>query len=160
MRVKVGLVTSSSEAASKACAIPLTKVVLPAPRSPRRTTSFAGRSKGASSRPRAIVSSGEDVVNSRALLETATPKYSRRGRPRLGEGCLWSRGYPPPHGSLEFRRPVIRKSQEAAVIGRLDQFVQDSVMVVVERDEPKWLVNDIGPATHGFKHLGHPLYIA
>src|SRR5215472_3580983 len=65
MRVNVGLVTSSSEAAWKPSAIPFAKVVLPVPKSPRRTTSLGGASKDASSHPSAMVSSGDFVVNSR-----------------------------------------------------------------------------------------------
>ena len=62
----VGLVTSSSSAAWNASAIPFTIVVLPAPRFPRRRTIFGGASNDASSRPSAIVSSADFVVNSRS----------------------------------------------------------------------------------------------
>src|SRR5258708_12711139 len=67
-RGKGGLVTSSAAAASKAAAIPLTSVVLPAPRSPRSSTSFGAASNAASVRPKAIVSSAECVVISCSTL--------------------------------------------------------------------------------------------
>src|ERR1700728_60030 len=76
-RVKVGLVTSSSAAAAKAAAIPLTSVVFPAPRSPRSSTSLGGASNSASVRPKAIVSSAEWVMISRVIvLSLATDKIA------------------------------------------------------------------------------------
>src|ERR1700674_4946240 len=75
--VKVGLVTSSSEAAWKASAMPLTSVVLPAPRSPRSTTIFGGASIAASVRPRAIVSSGDWVMNSRVSMRDLETSIAR-----------------------------------------------------------------------------------
>ena len=59
--------TSSSEAAWNASAMPLTSVVLPEPNSPRKTTSFGGASVSANVRPKAIVSSAEWVVTSRIM---------------------------------------------------------------------------------------------
>src|SRR5271170_2835305 len=89
IRVKVGLVTSSSEAAWKASAMPLTSVVLPAPRSPRSTTIFGGVSIVASVRPRAIVSSGDWVMNSRVsmrFLETSITTVQRLAGDGVQEG--------------------------------------------------------------------------
>ena len=50
-RVNVGLVTSSSDAASNAAAIPFTSVVFPAPRSPRSSTNFGGASNSSQGTP-------------------------------------------------------------------------------------------------------------
>src|SRR4051812_10291083 len=64
MRVKVGLVTSSGSAASRACAMPFTSVVLPVPSSPRSNRSCGGLSRAASLRPTSTVSAPLRVVNS------------------------------------------------------------------------------------------------
>ncbi len=60
--------TSSSAAASNAAAIPLTRVVFPAPSSPQSKTSFGGASSSVRLRPKAMVSSGEWVVISRLMI--------------------------------------------------------------------------------------------
>src|SRR4051794_39327185 len=64
INVNVGLVTSSGSAASRACAIPFTRVVLPAPSSPRSKSNCGGLSKAASLRPTSTVSAPLRVVNS------------------------------------------------------------------------------------------------
>ena len=46
------------------------------------------------------------------------------------------------------------------MIGRFNQVVELLMVIVVERDEAKWLENHIGPATHRFEHLGHALHVA
>src|SRR5581483_5453640 len=48
--------------------MPLTNVVLPAPKSPLSKTNFGGFSDPANFRPSAIVSSGDWVVNSRVSI--------------------------------------------------------------------------------------------
>src|ERR1700730_17676245 len=63
-RLNVGLVTSSSLAAPKLLMIPLVSVVLPLPRSPFNSTRTGGWSFNAISRPMAMVSSEEFVMNS------------------------------------------------------------------------------------------------
>src|ERR1700730_3885055 len=65
-RWNVGLITSSSLAAPKPLMIPLVSVVLPLPRSPFNSTRTGGRSFAAISRPLAMVSSEECVMNSLA----------------------------------------------------------------------------------------------
>src|SRR5208337_2353131 len=70
IKVNVGLVTSSCEAAWRPSATPFTSVVLPAPKSPRRTTMRALFSVGASLRPSAIVSSAERVMYSCEVIGT------------------------------------------------------------------------------------------
>ncbi len=65
--VKVGLVTSSGSAASRASAMPFTSVVLPVPRSPVKSRSCGGARSAASFRPTAIVSASLRVVNSCTL---------------------------------------------------------------------------------------------
>ena len=34
------------------------------------------------------------------------------------------------------------------------------MVIVVERDEPKWLEHHVGPAAHRLEHFGHALYVA
>src|SRR5271169_5298914 len=63
MSVKVGLVTSSGSAASRAWAMPFTRVVLPVPNSPRNSRSCGGFKRLASLRPTSIVSAPLRVVN-------------------------------------------------------------------------------------------------
>ena len=46
------------------------------------------------------------------------------------------------------------------MIGRLNQIVELLMVIVVECDEPEWLINHIGPATHRFEHFGHALHVA
>src|SRR5271165_4986821 len=67
-RVKVGLVTSSGSAASRAWAIPFTSVVLPAPRSPRRKSSVGEESSWAISPPIAMVSLLLLLTNRRTVI--------------------------------------------------------------------------------------------
>src|SRR6266851_1711810 len=59
---KVGLATSAFEPVP--CAIPRTKVVLPAPSSPVRRTTSRGRSRSPRSMPARSVSAGELVTSS------------------------------------------------------------------------------------------------
>lgn len=42
----------------------------------------------------------------------------------------------------------------------LNQVVKLAMVIVVERDEAKWLENHVGAAAHGFEHFGHALHIA
>src|SRR5438270_5121307 len=56
--------------------MPFTSVVLPAPRSPRSSTIFGGAKVSARVRPKAIVSSAECVVISRAMLVESANQYS------------------------------------------------------------------------------------
>jgi hypothetical protein len=65
----VGLVTSSSLAAPKPLMIPLVSVVLPLPRSPLNRTKTGGRSFAEISRPLAVVSSEEFVMNSKTGIQ-------------------------------------------------------------------------------------------
>src|SRR5207245_10356693 len=62
--VKVGLVTSSSPATPSPLMIPFAIVVLPLPKSPDKSTSTGARRRGASCRPMAMVSSGEEETTS------------------------------------------------------------------------------------------------
>src|SRR5256885_4461115 len=66
----------------------LTSVVFPAPRSPRSKTNLGGVSSKANSRPKAMVSSGECVVYSRALMLAVERSEERR----VGKECRsrWS----------------------------------------------------------------------
>src|ERR1019366_2223012 len=66
MSVKVGLETSSAVAAPRPSTMPLASVVLPAPRLPISST--APESSGASSRPRAMVSSSVRVRQVRDFM--------------------------------------------------------------------------------------------
>src|SRR3954463_15589137 len=102
MRVKVGLVTSSCEAALKASAIPFTMVVFPAPRSPRNRTSFGGASSGASFRPRAIVSSAEFVLYSRVAINGEKNGGNFRGKGHRGSRHV--RGQSPSTARLAHQR--------------------------------------------------------
>jgi len=46
------------------------------------------------------------------------------------------------------------------VVGRLNQVVQYTMMIVVERDETERLEHHVGPAAYWFQHFGHALHIA
>src|SRR6185437_8982281 len=146
MSVNVGLVTSSSEAAWNACAMPFTRVVFPAPRSPRSSTSLGALSNDASSRPSAMVSSGEEVVNSRIVPILAKRQYSRSRR---------SEAPAIPGVGLELCCPIIREAQEGAVIRRFDQFVEHTMVIVIERNEAKRLKYCVGAATHWLEYFCH-----
>ena len=83
--VKVGLVTSSAEAAWKPSAMPLTRVVLPAPKSPRNRTTSGGDHWAASARPKATVSSAERVRVWRVILRKHRRKHQyNQGTIRVG----------------------------------------------------------------------------
>src|SRR5260370_5282136 len=82
MRVKVGLVTSSSFAASRPATMPLVKVVLPLPRSPVSSTTTGGFRRLANSLPQSVVSSADRVMTS-SLTPLQLPEELA---PRTGNG--------------------------------------------------------------------------
>src|ERR1700722_5981356 len=142
--MKVGLVTSSSAAAWKASAMPLTSVVLPAPRSPRSTTIFAGVSIPARECPSAIVSSGEWVMNSRISMRPETSI--------AGDQIASLRGL-----SATLWRDPLRgtKSQEVFVNPGIEGVTQSLVIIVLEGDKAKRLQGPVLGFAGGLQDLRH-----
>src|SRR5215469_12454089 len=123
--------------------MPFTSVVFPAPRSPLRRTSLGGLSRVASSRPRAIVSSGDVVVNSRVIPCCVPSRISIAG---------WR---------LEAAAPVARvQAEEVAVPFGLDHTVQNLMSLIIQRHEAEWLQNAALNRAYRIEHFGHPLHVA
>src|SRR5579863_3593433 len=168
--VKVGLVTSSSAAASKAAAIPLTSVVLPAPRSPRSSTSLGGASKSASVRPKAIVSSADLVMISRVIDLAESKLVVQACRSVDRQGTTYSDQY------SESARPSRRRTNSSALHvaqrGERARFqaeqvpvhhmrqgsAQAMVVVVLKRDEAEGLQNALLGLVRRGEDFGHAVY--
>src|ERR1700722_10698831 len=107
--------------------MPLTSVVLPAPRSPRSSTISGGASKAASFFPKAMVSSAEWVT----VVVVGTPgQYNQRKYTAsrvLGSESRWC---------LELRRDRIEKT---AVKRGIQRHAQLAMIVVAQSDEPERL---------------------
>src|SRR3984885_1636306 len=129
--------------------MPLTSVVLPAPRSPRRTTIFGGESVSASERPRVIVSSGQRGMNSRVSV-TVGDQYSERLNRSAG-GL-----------SVSLRRDPLRgtQSQKILVNTGIEGVAQSEVIFVFEGDEAKWLQGSILEFARRLQDFRHGFHVA
>src|SRR6267154_612634 len=136
--VKVGLVTSSSSAASNPAAIPLTSVVFPAPRLPRSRTNLGGDRSSVRVRPKAIVSSAEWVVISRVISNSIARARNLDRARRVKDGRL--------------------QSQQAAVRHMVERCSQAAVIIVIKCDEAEGLEHALCRLPHGSENLRHPMY--
>jgi len=62
--------------------------------------------------------------------------------------------------SSELNCPVVGESEETAMVRRLDQRMQNSVVIVVQGNKAEWLRNYVESTTHRLEHLCHSVDVA